>query len=190
MTDASPVDLVDTKVTEEPSNLSPVGVIAIIPFIPTPPTTQPEETPQSTVEPTRMNDEVVDNTIRDLDPFSPPPKDLVLCPLPLVIREVIDLNLVPGNSNVHGGDSNLNDPDVNVDEDPLPQWKKGKARLQRSLDASFDVGAISALLIHKVKTRKGQAPQGGAERALAGRIRRDPLWLDRSNPTELVSRNR
>ena len=80
MTDVRPIDPVDTVVTVEPSNPSPTGVTAAIPFIPTPPTTQPEETPQSTIEPTRMNDEVVDDTIRDLDPFSPPPKDLVLCP--------------------------------------------------------------------------------------------------------------
>ena len=39
MTDASPVDPVDTGITEEPSNPSPAGVTAIIPFIPTPPTT-------------------------------------------------------------------------------------------------------------------------------------------------------
>ena len=143
MTDARPIDPVDTRVIEEPSNLSPAGVRPIIPFIPTPPTYQLEETPQSTVEPTRMNDEVVDDTMRDLDPFSPPPKDLVLCLLPLAVREVIDLDSVPGDNNVHGGDSNLNDPDVNVDEDPLPQRRKGKARLQRSLDAFFDVGAAS-----------------------------------------------
>ena len=91
-----------------------------------------------------MNDEVVDNTMRDLDPFSPPPKDLVLWPQPLAVREVIDLDSVPGNNNVHGGDSNLNDPDVNVDDDPLPQWRKGKVQFRWSLDASFDVGAASA----------------------------------------------
>ena len=68
-----------------------------------------------------MNDEVVDDTMRDLDPFSPSPKDLVLCPLPLAVQEVIDFDSVPGDSNVHGADSNLNDPDVNVNDDPLPQ---------------------------------------------------------------------
>ena len=49
-----------------------------------------------------------------------------------------------GDSNVHGGKSNLNDSDVNVGEDALPQRGKGKARLRRSLDASFDVEAASA----------------------------------------------
>ena len=82
MTDARPTNPVDTGVIEEPPNLSPVGVTAIVPFITPPPTTQPEETPKSTLEPTLMNDEVVDDTMRDLDPFNPPPKDLVLCPQP------------------------------------------------------------------------------------------------------------
>ena len=79
MTDVRPTDLVDIGVTEEPSNPSPTGVTAVVSFIPPPPTTQPEEIPQSTLEPTRMNDDVVDDTMRDLDPFSPLPKDLVLC---------------------------------------------------------------------------------------------------------------
>ena len=80
MIDARPADLVDTGVIEEPSNPSPGRVIAGVSFIPPPPTTQPEKTLQSTLEPTRMNDEVVDDTMRDLDLFSPPPKELVLCP--------------------------------------------------------------------------------------------------------------
>ena len=141
MTDARPIHPVDIGITEGPSIPSPAAVTAIIPFLAPPPTTQPEETPQSTAHPTRMNDEVVDDAMRDLDPMSPPPKDLVLCPQPLAVREVIDLDLVHGDSNVHGGDSNLNDLDVNVGDDPLPQRGKGKARLRRSFDASFDVGA-------------------------------------------------
>ena len=80
MTDVRPADPVDTGVTKEPSNPSPARVTAVVPLIPPPPTTQPEETPQSTLEPIRMNDEVVDDTMRDLDLFSPPPKELVLCP--------------------------------------------------------------------------------------------------------------
>ena len=75
-----------------------------------------------------MNDEVVDDAMRDLDPMSPPPKDLVLCPQPLAIREVIDLDLVYVDNNVQGGEADLNDPDVNVGNDPLPQRRKGKAR--------------------------------------------------------------
>ena len=80
MTYARPADPVDTGVIEEPSNPSPAGVTTVVPFIPPPPTTQPQETPQSTLKPTHMNDDVVDDTLRDLDPFSPLPKDLVLCP--------------------------------------------------------------------------------------------------------------
>ena len=155
MTDARPIDSVDTGVTEGPCNPNPAGITVVIPFIPTPPTTQPKETPQSTVEPTHMNDEVVDDTMRDLDPFSPPPKDLILCPQPLAVWEVIDLDSVPGDSNVHGGDSNLNDPNVNVDDDPLPQRRKGKARLRRSLDAFFDIGAASAPVNTRSKDKEG-----------------------------------
>ena len=186
MTDARPIDPVDTGIIEGPSNPSPIGVTAVIPFLPPPPTTQLEETPQSTVEPTRMNDEVVDDALRDLDPMSPPPKDLVLCPQPLAVREVIDLNSVRSDSNVHGGDSNINDPDVNVDDDPLSQRKRGR----RDCDGPLTLPLTSVLhrppLIFGVRTKKGQARQGGAGRALPGRIRRDPLWLDRGNHTELV----
>ena len=102
-----------------------------------------------------MNDEVGDDTMRDLDPFSPPPKELVLCLQPLAVREVIDLDLVPGDSNVHGWDSDPNEPDINVDEDPLPQRRKGKSRLRRSLDASFDVGAASTPPNTRSKDKKG-----------------------------------
>ena len=126
MTDVRPIDPMDTGVIEGPSNLRHAGVTTVIPFLPPPPTTQPEETPQSTVDPTRMNDEVVDDAMRDLDPMSPPPKDLVLCPQPLAVREVIDLDSVHGDSNVQGGEADLNDPDVNVGDDPLPQQRKGK----------------------------------------------------------------
>ena len=59
--------------------------------------------------------------MRDLDLMSPPPKDLVLCSQPLAIWEVIDFDSVHGDNNVQGGESNINDPDVNVGDDPLPQ---------------------------------------------------------------------
>ena len=170
MTDARPIDPVDTGVTEEHSNPSPAGVTTVVPFVPPPPTTQPEETPQSSVEPTRMNDEVADDTMRDLEPFSPPPKDLVLCPQPLAVREVIDLDLVPGDSNIHSGDCNLNDPDVRVDEDALPQQRKGKARLRQALDASFDVGAASAPPNTRSKEKEGPST---ARRGMEGTTRKD-----------------
>ena len=102
-----------------------------------------------------MNDEVVDDAMRDLDPMSPPPKDLVLCSQPLAVWEVIDLDSVHGDSNVQGGESNLNDPDVNVGDDPLPQRGKGKVRLRRSLDASFDDGAASAPPNTRSKGKEG-----------------------------------
>ena len=102
-----------------------------------------------------MNDDVVDDTMRDLDPFSPPPKDLVLCPQHLAVREVIDLDSVLGDINVQGRDSDPNEPDVNVDEDPLPQRRKGKLRLRRSLDACFDVSAASAPPNKRSKDKEG-----------------------------------
>ena len=155
MTDATSTDPVDTMVTEETSIPSPAVVTSVIPFLAPPPTTQPEEIPQSTADPTRMNDEVVDDAMRDLDPMSPPPKDLVLCPQPLAVQEVIDLVSVHGDSNVDGGDSNRNDLDVNVSDNPVPQRGKGKARLRRSLDASFDVGAASAPPHTRSKGKEG-----------------------------------
>ena len=100
MIDARPIHPVDTGVTEGPSIPSPAAVTAVIPFLAPPPTTQPEETLQFTADPTRMNDEVVDDAMRDLDSMSPPPKDLVLCLQPLAVWEVIDLDSVHGNSNV------------------------------------------------------------------------------------------
>ena len=155
MTDATSTDPVDTGVTEGTSIPSPAADTAVIPFLAPPPTTQPEETPQSIADPTRMNDEVVDDSMRDLDPMSPPPEDLILCPQPLAVREVIDLDSVHGDSNVDGGDSNRNDLDVNVSDDPVPQRGKGKARLRRSLDASFDVGAASAPPHTRSKGKEG-----------------------------------
>ena len=163
MTDARPIDPVDIGITEGPSIPSLAAVTAVIRFLPPPPTTQPEETPRSTIDPTRMNDEVVDDVMRDLDPMSPPPEDLILCPQPLAVREVIDLDSVHGANNVQGGESNLNDPDVNVGDDPLPQRGKGTARLPRSLNASFDVGVASAPPNTRSKGKKGPswARKGG-----------------------------
>ena len=59
--------------------------------------------------------------MRDLDPFSPAPKELVLCPQSLAVRQVIDLDSVHGDNTVHDWDSDPNEPDLNVDIDPLPQ---------------------------------------------------------------------
>ena len=50
--------------------------------------------------------------------------------------------------------------------------RKGKKRLRQSLDASFDLGTALAPRIHKVKTSKGQTPQGKVGRALGGRKKR------------------
>ena len=57
----------------------------VIPSSSLPHSTQPEEIPQSTLEPTCMNVEVVDDTMRDLDPFSPAAKALLLYPQPLIV---------------------------------------------------------------------------------------------------------
>ena len=70
---------VDTMITEEPSNPSHLRVTNVVHFILPLATTQPEETPQSTLEPIRMNVDVVDDSMRDLDQFSLAPKELVLC---------------------------------------------------------------------------------------------------------------
>ena len=59
MTEANLADPVDPMVTKEPSDRSPLRVTTIVP----PSSTQPEETPQSTLEPTRMNVDVVDDTM-------------------------------------------------------------------------------------------------------------------------------
>ena len=155
MIDARAADPVDNMITEEPSNPSPLRVTAVVPFIPPAATTQPEETPQSTLEPTRMNVDVVDDTMKDLDPFSPAPKELVLCPQLLAVREVIDLDSVHGDSIVADWDFDPNKPDLNVDLDPVPQRRKGKSRLRRSIDASFDVGAASAPPNTRSKDKEG-----------------------------------
>ena len=190
MTDARPLDPVDTGVTEEPSNPSLARVTAVIPFIPPPPTTQPEETPQSTLEPARMSDDVVDNTMRDLDPFSPPPKDLVLCPQPLAVWEVIDLTqcLATAVSMVE----TLTLMSQKSTSTRIHYLNEGRGRCDCDGPLTLLLTSVlhRPLLIHEVRTRKGHAPEGGARRAVARRIRRDPLWLDRSNPVELVSRNR
>ena len=113
-----------------------------------------------------MNDEVVDDTMKDLESFSPPPKDLVLCSQPLAVWEVIDLDSGPGDNNVHGGESNLNDPDINIDDDPLPQRREGKARLRRS----FDVNGASAPPNTRSKDKEGPST---ARRGWEGTGRKD-----------------
>ena len=186
MTDARPIDPVDTGITEGPSNPSPAGVIAVILFLPPPPTTQPKETPQPTGESTRMNDEVVDDALRDLDPMSPPPKDLVLCPEPLAVREVIDLTQCGATATSMVETQTLMTPTSTA---AMIHCRNGE-RGRRDCDGPLTLPLTSVLhrppLILGVRTRKGQARQGGAERALPRRIRTDPLWLDRGNYAELV----
>ena len=117
-----------------------------------------------------MNDEVVDDAMKDMDLMSPPPKDLVLCPQPLAVQKVINLDSVHGNSNIQGGESNLNDPDVNVGDDPQPQRRKGKARFRRSLEASFDVDAASAPPNTRSKDKEGPST---ARKGREGTVRKD-----------------
>ena len=186
MTDARPIDPVDTGVTEGPSNPSLAEVTAVIPFLPPPPTTQLEETPQSTGEPTRMNDEVVDDALRDLDPMSPLPKDLVLCPEPLAVREVIDLTQCGATSTSMVETRTLMTPTSTKATIHCCNGERGRRDCDGPLTLPLTSVLHRPLLILGVRTRKGQARQGGARRALPGRIRRDPLWLDRGNHAELV----
>ena len=186
ITDVRSIDPMDTGVTEEPSNPSHAGVTAIIPFLPPLPTTQPEETPQSTIYPTRMNDEVVDDAMRDLDPMSPPPKDLILCPQPLAVREVIDLDLVMAIATCKVESLTLMTPTSTSAMIHCLNEERGR------LDSDGPLKLPLTWVLHRcrrilgVRTRKGQARQGRAGRALPGRRRRDPLWLDRGNHAELV----
>ena len=93
-----------------------------------------------------MNVDVVDDTMRDLDPFSLAPKALVLYPKPLVVREVLnfpDSSEVPAHIIFDDRDSNPNESKLNFDLNSLPQQRKGKKQLPRSLDATFDVGTTS-----------------------------------------------
>ena len=85
MIKANPADPMDSMVIEEPADQSLLRVTDVIPFSPLPHKTQPKEIPQSTLEPIRMNVEVIDNTMRNLDPFNPASKVLVLCPQPLIV---------------------------------------------------------------------------------------------------------
>ena len=170
MTDARLVDPVDSMITEEPFHQSPLRVTIVVPFIPPPATTQPEETPQSTLEPTRMNVDIVDDTMRDLDPFSPTPKALVLCPQPLVVREIIDLDLVHRDNTFDDWDSVPNEPELNVDLDLVPQLGKEKKQLPRSHDASFDVGTASAPPDTQSKDKEGPST---ARRGREGTGRKD-----------------
>ena len=223
MTEANPADPVDLMVIEELADHSLLRVIDLIPFNLPPHSTQPKETPQSTLEPIRMNVDVVDDTMQDLDPFSLAPKALVLCPQPLAVQEVSDFpdsSQVPTDNTFDDRDSDSNEPELNfdlleglasktvneevIDLDPVPQRRSSaKCGIRpiwgRRRRRSNCHGPLMLLLtwvlhrppkIHEVRTKKGQAPQRGARRALAGRIRREPLWQDQSNPAEVISRNR
>ena len=77
---------------------------------------------------------------------------------------------MPGDNNVPSRDSDPNEPDVNVDEDPLPQRRKGKSRLRRSLDACFDVVAASAPPNTRSKDKEGPST---ARRGREGTSRKD-----------------
>ena len=65
-----------------------------------------------------MNVEVVDNTMQDLDPFSPAPKALQLSPQPLTVRKVADFrdsSQVVVDSISHNKDSDPTKQELNVD---------------------------------------------------------------------------
>ena len=85
MTKASPADPMDSMITEEPSHQSPLRVTAVVPFNPLPTSTEPKETPLSTLKPTCMNVDIMDGTMRNLDLFSLASKALVLCLQPFAV---------------------------------------------------------------------------------------------------------
>ena len=65
-----------------------------------------------------MNVEVVDNTMQDLDPFSPAPKALPLYPKPLAVREVSDfrdLSQVALDNTTHDKESDPIELELNLD---------------------------------------------------------------------------
>ena len=134
MTKANPVDPVDPMVIEEPFDQSPLRVTAVVPFNLPLSSTQPEETPRSTLEPIRMNVDVVDDTMRDLDPFNLVSKALVLCPQPLAVRKVPDFpdsSQVPVDSTFDDRDSDPNKPELNFD---LHEGLAGKAINEEVID--------------------------------------------------------
>jgi hypothetical protein len=71
MLEANPDDPVDPKVTDEHADESSLILHGGIPSTPLPQSTHPEEMHHTNVESPRMNAEVVDDTLRDLDRFSP-----------------------------------------------------------------------------------------------------------------------
>ena len=117
-----------------------------------------------------MNVDVVDDTMRDLDPFSPAPKALVLCSQPLVVWEVIDLDPMHAECTFDDWDSDPNEPELNFDLDLVPQRRKRKKRLPQSLDASFDVGTASAPPNTRSKDKEGP---NTAKRGMEGIGRKD-----------------
>ena len=90
MFEANPLDSMDSIVTKEPSDRSLLSIPDHILSSPLSNNTKPKETHHLNLESTCMNVEVVDDTMRDLDPFSVAPKALQLSPLRLAVREVVD----------------------------------------------------------------------------------------------------
>ena len=150
-----------------------------------------------------MNVDVVDDTMQDLDPFSPAPKALVLCPQSLAVWEVPDFpdsSQVPADNTFDDRDSDPNELELTfdlhegllgkvvneevIDLDLVPQRRssaehqdsanlgsrKGKKRLPRSLDASFDVGTASAPPNTQSKDKEGPST---AKRGSEGTGRKD-----------------
>ena len=74
MTIANSADPVHPKVTKEPGDQILLSFPNVIPSNPPLDSTKPEKIPQTNLESARMNVEVVDDTMLDLDPFSRAPK--------------------------------------------------------------------------------------------------------------------
>ena len=80
MFEANLVDPMDPMVTDNHVDEILVNFPNVIPSRPPRETTKPKETPHVNLESSRMNEEVVDDIVRDLDMFSPASKTIQQSP--------------------------------------------------------------------------------------------------------------
>ena len=81
----NPPGLMNPMVIEDPGDRSPLSIPNVLQSNLLPDSTKPEEISHLNLELVCMNIEVVDDTMRDLDLFSPTPKALQLSPQPLAV---------------------------------------------------------------------------------------------------------
>ncbi len=176
MLEANPADPLDPLVTDKgAADIFPILPI-VIPSSPPPQSIFPEETRQSHLKVPVMNEEVVDDTLQDLDAFSPEKKTADCDPE----EEDPDIDIYEGLP-----DKAMTE--VSTELDPVVEdlksghrrdveklvLQKGLKQLQRSLEPALPLGTASGPPITRSKGKEGPSTgtrvKEGTERKVKGK---------------------